>query len=142
MKFRTPALALLLGLLLTGVTRAQITTYPHQSTTLPTNARFEIVQSEVAAKWTFRLDRYTGRVWQLVQTRTNANAWEAMTVLGLPPQVTPAAPRFQIFTSGIAAKYTLLIDNQSGQTWVLAALVNKDGSQGGSIWEPFDLGAL
>ena len=29
----------------------------HQHTVAPSNARFEIVQSELAAKWTFRLDR-------------------------------------------------------------------------------------
>ena len=41
----------------------------HQQTVAPINARFEIVQSELAAKWTFRLDRFTGRIAQLVQTR-------------------------------------------------------------------------
>jgi hypothetical protein len=28
----------------------------HQHTTPPPNARFEIVQSQIAARWTFRLD--------------------------------------------------------------------------------------
>ena len=36
----------------------------HQSTTPPLEARFEVVQSQLAAKWTFRLDPHTGRVSQ------------------------------------------------------------------------------
>ena len=40
----------------------------HAMTTQPPAARFEIVQSTVAARWTFRLDRYTGEVHQIVET--------------------------------------------------------------------------
>ena len=37
----------------------------HQTTTPPSDHRFEIIQSQLAAKWTFRLDRFTGQVSQL-----------------------------------------------------------------------------
>ena len=110
----------------------------HQSTSPPPNARFEIVQSELAAKWTFRLDRFTGHVWQLVKTKTDDDAWEAMKVVDLPPIVNPTMPRFQIFESGIAAKFTFLIDTLSGQTWTLTALRNKSGSAGETVWAPFE----
>ena len=40
----------------------------HESTLQPADGRFEIVQSPLAAKWTFRLDRHTGQVDQLVKS--------------------------------------------------------------------------
>ncbi len=57
--------AAILLLTLSGNLVAQQTSDIHQQTTTPVGARFEIVQSELAAKWTFRLDRFTGRVSQL-----------------------------------------------------------------------------
>ena len=112
----------------------------HQQTTAPPDARFEIIQSELAAKWTFRLDRYTGRVAQLVLTKDNADAWEPMEVVGLPSVPTPTRARFQLFTSGLAAKHTFLIDTDTGQSWVIvsAKRTNADGKEyDASIWEPF-----
>ena len=56
----------------------------HQSTTPPLDARYEVVQSQLAAKWTFRLDRYKGRISQLVRTQDEELTWETMVVQGLP----------------------------------------------------------
>lgn len=91
---------------------------PQQTSAIP-GARFEVVQSPIAAKWTFRLDRYTGRVWQLVKTKADSNAWEETDVYGLAPNLQAKQPRFQIFTSGIAARHTFLIDTSNGRTWVV-----------------------
>jgi hypothetical protein len=94
----------------------------HQFTTAPPSARFEIVQSQLSARWTFRLDRHTGRVAQLVRTQDDDSAWEEMEVIGgLPPVTTSGRPRFQIFTSGLAAKHTFLIDTDTGRTWMVAS---------------------
>ena len=112
----------------------------HQQTAAPPNARFEIIQSELAAKWTFRLDRYTGRVAQLVRTKDDDNAWEQMEAIGLPSVPTPTRARFQLFTSGLAAKHTFLIDTDIGKSWVMvsAKRKNADGTEyDASIWEPF-----
>ncbi len=114
----------------------------HQKTALPSNARYEIVQSELTAKWTFRLDRFTGHVSQLVKSKTEENGWETMVVTGLPTLATPQAtrPRFQIFTSGLAAKFTFLIDTDTGKTWQLTTTTSKTSS-GEEVafnsWEPF-----
>jgi hypothetical protein len=97
----------------------------HQHSTAPPNARFEIVQSLLAAKWTFRLDRFTGHVAQLVRTKEDDNAWEEMEVTGLPTLHAPARPRFQIFTSGLAVKHTFLIDTDIGKTWVVVTRKRK-----------------
>ncbi len=119
---------------------AQDATPPHQQTTPPPNARFEIVQSPLAARWTFRLDRFSGRVAQLVKTPDYDNIWKEMEIIGLPATSTPARPRFQIFTSGLAARYTFLLDTETGKTWLV--VTGKRRSQDGSeyevnLWQPF-----
>jgi hypothetical protein len=113
----------------------------HQLTTAPANARYEIVQSEIAAKWTFRLDRYTGHIAQLVNTKTNGTTWEDMEVIELKPTLTPTRARFQIFTSGIAARHTFMMDTDTGESWVLVSGKRKDANgseQEVSLWQPFE----
>src|SRR5579862_7034924 len=126
--------ALILFIVAISVTPALAQDQPsdiHQSTTTPSGARFEIVQSEVAAKWTFRLDRFAGHVFQLVRTTAGDYTWEEMTVAGRTVVAQPSRARFQIFTSGIAAKFTFLIDGDTGKTWQLIATKETlaDGSQ-------------
>ena len=101
---------------------AQLNVATHQMTTLPSDARYEIVQSQLAAKWTFRLDRYTGQVYQLVKMENDDVAWEAMLVEGHYDIPEPNRPRFVIFSSGIAARHTFLMDSDTGQTWVLTTV--------------------
>jgi hypothetical protein len=110
----------------------------HNQTTAPINARFEIVQAQTAAKWTFRLDRYSGQVWQLVRTRAGGNAWEVTPVLDLPDGSNSARPHFQLFLSGLAAKHTFLIDVDSGRTWTLTAITDKSGKEAGVVWSRFE----
>jgi hypothetical protein len=103
---------------LSNVLQARQPSDVHQQTTPPSGARFEILQSELAAKWTFRLDRYTGRVAQLVRTQEDDNTWEEMRVIGLPTVTSPSRARFQLFASGLAARYMFLIDTDTGKTWL------------------------
>ena len=108
----------------------------HVKTTLPPAARFEIAQSTLAAKWTFRLDRNTGQVYQLVKTIDGDLTWQAMTVEGLHSALTSVLgsdqpksdkPRFVIFSSGISARFTFLMDTDTGQTWQLQSMNDIDG---------------
>jgi len=113
---------------------------PHQKTTSPPNGRYEIIQSALAAKWTFRLDRYTGRVWQMVKTPDDDNTWEEMPVLEQNKTQSPEHPHFQIFSSGLAARHTFLIDTDTGKTW--QPVNTKQKSSEGTeyeitIWQPF-----
>jgi hypothetical protein len=88
-----------------------------ERTSIAPSARFEIVQSELAARWTFRLDKFCGRVSQLVSTSDDELTWEDMPVAQRPVCATTA--RFQIFTSGLAARHTFMVDTQTGKTWQL-----------------------
>lgn len=40
-----------------------------------------------------------------------------MLVIDRPAIATPTRARFQLFTSGLAARFTLLLDTDSGHTW-------------------------
>lgn len=134
------AAAAILLLALSGNLLAQQTSDIHQQTTAPAGARFEIVQSELAAKWTFRLDRFTGRVSQLVNAANGGDAWEDMIISGLPSITGTPHAKFQIFTSGLAARHTFLIDVETGKTWVIASGTTTDNEghkQEYTAWEPF-----
>ena len=115
------ALVTLVVLMFGGTLLAQENAEIHQHTTPPVDARFEIVQSELAAKWTFRLDRFTGRVAQLSVDAADDSvvSWWDTPVVGLPQLENPTRARFQLFTSGIAAKHTFLIDTDTGKTWLM-----------------------
>jgi|SRR5579872_166928 len=129
-----------LVLMICGSISAQQTSDIHQQTTAPAGARFEIVQSEIAARWTFRLDRFTGHVSQLVTPADGRSAWENMVVIDLPPASAPSHAKFQIFTSGISARHTFLIDVETGKTWVIVSnkTTDKDGHEEEYfLWEPF-----
>jgi hypothetical protein len=117
-----------------------VTLRTHQLTTSPPGARFEVLQSTLAARWTFRLDRYTARVWQLVKTKDDDNTWDEMKVFERPQIQTPNRARFQLFTSGLAARHTFLLDGDTGRTWIVVTGKSKD-KEGTEIeyhaWQPF-----
>lgn len=122
-------------------TAQQTPTGVHQWSAAPPDGRFEIVQSQLAAKWTFRLDRFSGRVALLVKTKDDGVSWEELRVFDRPSIPNPSRPRFQIFTSGIAARHTFLIDTDIGDTWMLITLKRRldDGTQYEvHEWQPFE----
>lgn len=101
----------------------------HVTTAQPSEARFEIVQSSLAFRWTFRLDRFTGFVEQLVTHKEEDGdevfAWEVVTVQERPVISNPTRPRFQLFLSGIGARGTLLLDTQEGSSWVYTTITHR-----------------
>jgi hypothetical protein len=136
MKSRHP---FFLCLLLFGFAAHGQETPIHNQTVAPALARYEIAQAQTAAKWTFRLDRFTGQVSQLVRARSGGTAWEGMRVIGILAESTnPARPHFQLFLSGLAAKHTFLIDVDSGRTWALTTLTDDKGKVIETVWKPFE----
>ena len=103
------------------------TSSPSYKTETPNNSRFEIIQSSLAARWTFKLDKFTGKIWQYVRTKDDDNVWEEM--FALPKPLASTRPKFQIYTSGLAARFTLLIDTDNGKTWTLTTTKDKDGNE-------------
>ena len=109
-------------------------TLQRTQTAAPVTARFEIVQSPISSGLTFRLDKYTGRVWQLVKTKDDF-AWQSMPAVDLP-QSTDFRVRYQIFASGIVASNIFLLNIETGQTWILTTV--KDAKKGDvQGWAPF-----
>jgi hypothetical protein len=109
----------------------------HQATAAPPGARFEIIQSEAAIQWTFRLDRSSGEVSQLTTTKEGEPVWQQMEVKGrsLYPE-----PKYQLSTAGVMARFTFLIDTGSGKSWQLHSSKKKlpDGTEQETYsWEPF-----
>lgn len=102
----------------------------HQRTATPADARYEIVQSQLAVKWTFKLDRYTGKVFQLAATEDGEAVWGEMLVWAPPELKSAKEPRFQIFTSGLSASNSFLIDTRTGDTWLLTERTLKSKEDG------------
>jgi len=114
---------------------AQETQEQHPDTTRETEAsstsRFRIIQSDLVVRLTFKLDRYTGAVSQLVKNSDGNSAWQLMDISPLPVVKIPDHARFQIFTSGLAVRFTFLLDNDTGKTWQLVSATTKatDGTE-------------
>ena len=132
MNLRTHIVALLV--VASAAAHAQTEHSPaSKSSEPPPGARYEVVQSPIAVRWTFRLDRFNGRVQQLVATKEGGMTWQPMAIHSPPALGVGTKPRFQIFMSGVVARTTLLLDTDLGNTWVLVK--TKDG---GDEWEPLE----
>ncbi len=91
--------------------------------------RYEIIQSPLARRYTFKLDKYTGNVWQYVMSVDDNPTWQsvprAMDILGtlVPYSITDEeisnTVRYQLYIGGIAARDMFLLEIETGQTWVL-----------------------
>ena len=95
--------------------------YPNnQISTVPNSVRFEIVQSLLAVKGTFKIDKFTGNVFQLQVDSDGQKFWKKINKEFIKGEVIKKNNvNYQIFSSGIAMKFTYLINVNSGQTWQL-----------------------
>jgi hypothetical protein len=107
----------------------------HSSTTIPASSRYEIVQSTLSVKWTFRLDKQTGAVYQIVRDKDDANPWERMEIHGLPPAAATGV-HYQIFLSGIVARFMFLMNLDTGKTWQLQHTTDTATKEETYAWEP------
>ncbi|MGC6431250.1 MAG: hypothetical protein ACON5F_09435 [Jejuia sp.] len=123
----------------------------HVLSVVPDTARWEIVQSQQGVRYTFKIDKYIGRVYQLV-TAEKGETWQPIEfddlvletfikVLEnqrdsdeetLPEGMTE--PIWQLFLSGHGVRYTFLINVKSGKTWKLF----KDVETNESFWKLID----
>lgn len=105
----------------------------HETSSGIAGAKFEIVQSPTVARLTFRLNRFTGDTDQLV-VRPNDQTlhWQRIGFAGQIPY-RDSQPRYVLFISGLAARFTFLMDTLSGLTWQLVK--DKDDE---NVWEQID----
>lgn len=109
----------------------------HTSTTLANQARYEIVQSTLAARFTFKVDKVCGNIFQLVLNKNDDPIWEQMSVIKLPSCNNDGKVRYQLFLSGIAARHTFLMNTDTGKTWQVRSFTNQSGNEATS-WFPLD----
>jgi hypothetical protein len=127
----------LLGISFSFISSAQSRNITHTSSSLGSQARYEIIQSTLAARWTFRLDRVCGNVSQIVTAQSENMTFERTPVIGLPKCAPDGKIRYQIFTSGIAAMHTYLLNTDTGKAWQLQSNKDKDGNDF-IAWVAFD----
>ena len=114
------ALILVVSILATVHAYAQSDYYTSKSTSLEIG-RYEIVASDIVARLTFKVDKYTGEVYQLVQDSDGQLLWEIMYKLeGCADVQKEGQINYQLFTSGKAVRYTFLMNINTGTTWVLS----------------------
>lgn len=102
------------------------------SSTVPASARFEIVQSPLLAKLTFRLDRVTGDTWQFVSKKKGDFTWQPIERIGLPNDSrVQGKVNYQIFLSGVRAQVTILMNTNTGVSWYIS-----EDSKEGVFWAP------
>ena len=94
-------------------------TDPPAGSLVPVDARYEIVQSPINLRDTFRLDRWSGGTAVLLESPDDGSLVWRQIPMDSPPTATPSKPRFQLSLSGVAAKGTYLIDTATGESWVL-----------------------
>ncbi len=82
-------------------------TYSHQISSVPPTSRYEIVQSERGARFTFKIDKYTGEVFQIAEKNNEDLTWEPILFIDplTPDETTADKVNFQIFVSGLGARH-------------------------------------
>ena len=108
--------------------------YIHQTTTVPSTSRYEIVQSPLLARLAFKLDRHTGDTWQFVETGSGNFAWQEVTrIYTENDERKPNQTNYQIFMSSIRAQVTILMNTNTGVSWVIA-----EDPKEGIFWSAFE----
>ncbi|XOV91646.1 MAG: hypothetical protein ACFHWX_15710 [Bacteroidota bacterium] len=127
-------LPLIIILFVCGRAYAQPEMVIHQSTHPRSDSRFEIIQSSIMARLTFKIDKFNGDVFQLVESSDSGLFWEEMDKekhflkdIMIPDQV-----NYQLFISGLLTRITLLMNLNTGATWQLV----EDPDTGFVLWQP------
>lgn len=92
-------------------------------------ARYEVIQSPINIRDTFRFDRWTGLTDILVGQDDAALVWRQVNHEDVTP-VSATGPRFQLTLSAVAAKGAYLVDTTTGRTWILL------GNDAAVAWRP------
>ncbi len=83
--------------------------------------RYQIVQSPIAARGTYKVDTYKGNVYQLVVDKNDNETWELLSRIGnsYDDNQVYGQRNYEIFLSTLAMRFTYLINLNTGATWQL-----------------------
>ncbi len=89
--------------------------------TSQTGGRYEIIQSNMSRKLFFKLDKYTGEVFQFVKTDSEVfrYMWKKIDVQGKMDEDNPNVINYQLFLGGIAVADCILLNINTGKTYKL-----------------------
>lgn len=106
----------------------------HQTSTIPSTSRYEIVQSELGARVTLKVDKYLGQTYLLVEDSNERLRWQLIEAEKQPNDTyTLGKVNYQVFTSGLGMRFTFLLNVNSGITWQLT-----EDSIYGMFWAAFE----
>lgn len=99
----------------------------HAVSSEATGGRYEIIQSPLVRRCTFRIDKYTGWVDQLVGTTDNNFSWQHVPTLTYDGDDSPKTKiNYVLFMGGHMAKDCFLMNINNGYTWVLTSYEDKN----------------
>lgn len=93
-------------------------THQFERTTLD-GGKWEIVQSPLVVRNTILLDKSTGETFLNVRDDEGNGFWQTIPMQKAATRPAYEKPVYQIFLSGMAAKYAFLLNSKTGKTWQL-----------------------
>ena len=87
--------------------------------TSQTGGRYEIIQSNIKRSLYFKLDKFSGDVYQYVSTSKGGYSWQKMYVEGKVFGDLNKTITFQLFLGGLAAADCILLNINTGETYQL-----------------------
>jgi len=94
----------------------------HDRSSSTEGARYEVVQANYAARFTFLADRFGGSVFLLVEKADSSGfRWQPIPDPTHQPQeqVNLGRVNYQLFVSGLSARNIFLVNVNDGYTWSL-----------------------
>lgn len=91
----------------------------NQTTSLR-DGQWEFFMSDVAVKYTFKVDKFNGNVYQFVQREDKSYTWQLIEKEASKIDIQKQdSINYQLFSSGLGIRFTFLLNTNSGLTWKL-----------------------
>ncbi len=115
-----------------------MSTYGQQNGTNQTTSliggRWEFFMSDVAVRYTFKIDKFTGEVFQYVKRSDDTYTWQIVEKYrNVNDIVKDNVINYQLFSSGQGIRFTFLLNTNTGLTWKLVTTAD-----GGLVFESFE----
>lgn len=76
--------------------------------------------SELGVKISFKFDKYTGNIYQMVRAEDKSLTWQPMKKEEtINDTQKPDTINYQLFSSGLGIKYTFILNTNTGLVWQL-----------------------